>query len=270
MNTNESVATMLNIIGSLGGVSFIIISLSGWIGKIWASRILENEKNSLSKDLENFKTTNQSFLNAINSSSSLYLDAQKVYATERISAIKSLWSDLMELRDKKPSAIIYLDFLRFEEYGQIYQNEKVDFFDDELSPNNMIKLLKKDTEKLRPFIDEHSYILFFTYRAIIGRLAIYLMNIRTNGAPQQPWQLDSGIVSILKTVFNEEQIIDIQQKPWSTTDLFEKIEFSLVEHLRELSSGSDLSKKSLNNMMQLNEHAAIIRSFEIKQKENRS
>ena len=43
------------IIFSLGGGSLIVFSLSSWLGKVWAVRILAEEKAKQVKDLEEFK-----------------------------------------------------------------------------------------------------------------------------------------------------------------------------------------------------------------------
>jgi hypothetical protein len=43
---------ILTVITSAGGASAIILGLSAWIGKVWASRIIEAEKASHSKEIE--------------------------------------------------------------------------------------------------------------------------------------------------------------------------------------------------------------------------
>lgn len=44
-----------SVIVSVGGAGFIIFCLSSWLGKVWASRILEKEKNEYRKELECYK-----------------------------------------------------------------------------------------------------------------------------------------------------------------------------------------------------------------------
>jgi hypothetical protein len=43
------------ILGSLGGGAVIVAAFSGWLGKVWAKRILEKEKNEYAKELEKIK-----------------------------------------------------------------------------------------------------------------------------------------------------------------------------------------------------------------------
>ncbi len=43
------------VIVSLGGAGTILLLLSSWLGKVWASRIMEREKAELSKSIEEKK-----------------------------------------------------------------------------------------------------------------------------------------------------------------------------------------------------------------------
>ena len=40
------------ILGSLGGAGVIIIALSSWLGKVWATRLMDNERHKHDRDLE--------------------------------------------------------------------------------------------------------------------------------------------------------------------------------------------------------------------------
>lgn len=57
---NELVSGILSVVGiivvSLGGGGAIVLLLSGWLGKVWAARIMEREKTELSKSIEEKKT----------------------------------------------------------------------------------------------------------------------------------------------------------------------------------------------------------------------
>ena len=43
------------IIASVGGAGVIILGLSSWLGKVWASRLMTSEKQKYAKELEEFK-----------------------------------------------------------------------------------------------------------------------------------------------------------------------------------------------------------------------
>lgn len=45
------------IIASIGGGGFMIFSLSNWLGKIWADRLMEKEKAAYAKELESLRNS---------------------------------------------------------------------------------------------------------------------------------------------------------------------------------------------------------------------
>ncbi|WP_022959908.1 hypothetical protein [Spongiibacter tropicus] len=40
------------ILGSLGGAGVIVVGLSSWLGKVWATRLMDNERHKHERDLE--------------------------------------------------------------------------------------------------------------------------------------------------------------------------------------------------------------------------
>ena len=55
MDWDEVFRFVTAIIASIGGAGIIIFALSSWLGKVWATRLLEKEKNMLRKELETTK-----------------------------------------------------------------------------------------------------------------------------------------------------------------------------------------------------------------------
>ena len=48
--------TLVVIVGSLGGTGVLILGLSAWLGKVWANRLMTNEKAQFETDLEAIKS----------------------------------------------------------------------------------------------------------------------------------------------------------------------------------------------------------------------
>lgn len=59
MLTSDRISELFSVAGaallSLGGAATVLAALSSWLGKVWASRILEREKTELSKSIETTK-----------------------------------------------------------------------------------------------------------------------------------------------------------------------------------------------------------------------
>lgn len=57
MSLPDVLGISATIIGALGGGAGIIFGMSSWLGKVWAARLMENEKAKFSKDLELIKSS---------------------------------------------------------------------------------------------------------------------------------------------------------------------------------------------------------------------
>src|SRR5690349_3590241 len=77
----------LRFLGTLGGVSVVVLGLSAWVGRVWAARISETERARHAEELERLK---------------LQLDLAKTQV-QRISEAKfklynDVWSSLQDVR----------------------------------------------------------------------------------------------------------------------------------------------------------------------------
>lgn len=55
MSWDDVFKIIVAMLASIGSASVIIFGLSSWLGKVWASRILENEKKEHTKDIALYK-----------------------------------------------------------------------------------------------------------------------------------------------------------------------------------------------------------------------
>lgn len=84
------------ILVSVGGAAAIIFGLSSWLGKVWANRILEQDKLRYTSELEEIKSKLQADLQQRQLIFSLYFEGQfKIY--------NDLWISLSELQDSVDS-----------------------------------------------------------------------------------------------------------------------------------------------------------------------
>jgi len=67
-------------LGSVGGAALIIVALSTWLGKVWASRILEKDRLKYESELEQIKNRLNSKRDRSQFVFSLYFEGQfKIY-----------------------------------------------------------------------------------------------------------------------------------------------------------------------------------------------
>lgn len=91
MNITEIFQVSAAVLGSVGGAAAIIFGFSTWLGKVWANRILEQDKLKYSTELEKIKNKLQNESEKRNLMFSLYFEGQfKLY--------NDLWVSLSELQ----------------------------------------------------------------------------------------------------------------------------------------------------------------------------
>ncbi len=93
MNYDEIFKIAGAILTSVGGAAIIMMALSSWLGKVWASRILEKDKLKYTSELEKIKVKLQSESEKQQLVFSLYFEGQfKIY--------NDLWLALSELESE--------------------------------------------------------------------------------------------------------------------------------------------------------------------------
>jgi hypothetical protein len=99
MTPKEIFEVALTVIGSLGGGGLIVFGLSGYLGKRWADRALEKQKQEYAQ--LNIAFTNQ--LDIATRRLQIALDAQGLLLKLRIESeferVKELWRRIVVLRD---------------------------------------------------------------------------------------------------------------------------------------------------------------------------
>jgi hypothetical protein len=96
MNWNEAFKISTAVFFSVGSASVIIFGLSSWLGKVWAARLLQKEKNEHDKDIEKYKKD----LDLIKLKFKRYDDFQfKLY--------NDLWESLCDVKDILENVNVY-------------------------------------------------------------------------------------------------------------------------------------------------------------------
>ncbi len=91
-----------SIILAFGGSSVIILGMSNWLGKVWASRILEKEKTNLTKELEDYKLTInkqlEEYKNHLLLNGEKALHVSKVQYDKEFEIYRIIWEKLIECK----------------------------------------------------------------------------------------------------------------------------------------------------------------------------
>ena len=118
----KSLTPSCAIIGAVGSASIIIIGLSNWLGKVWATRIYEKERKKHEQELKEFQNKLDIKLAKFNNELDRLGHQNKLRFTmlheQRMTIIKELYTKLVDLQD-------YLNiFVKDIKNGGIKTNKK--------------------------------------------------------------------------------------------------------------------------------------------------
>lgn len=271
MGWDDAFKIITTALFSVGSASVIIFSLSSFLSKVWVGRILaadtakysqalQDSRAKYDKEIEDLKTINLSFINSLAATNTSYLESQKVYVQARISAIEKVWAELMNLREKRASSILFLDILDFSNYSEFSTNGKLLFAKKQTELAEINSRLSTEIDKVRPFLDERSYQLFWVYRALEGKLCFYIQSLCLGELPSSDWRVLPEIYSLISTALSEDQLTLFKKDKWTTIELFLFLETLLSDHLRQLASGAQLASETLDTTLKFNKLAAEYKS----------
>lgn len=256
------------VLGAIGGAALIILGLSSWLGKVWANRILEQDKFKYSQELDALRAATQNFQSSLSLTNATYFETKKAFAEKRVQAIADVWKTFVEFREKSPPEIIWLDILVQKEYGEFCSNPKFKGFENGTDLGAINELMPKQLDNLRPFMDDITYQLFGMYTATVARLCFYLNKCCTGNVPDHDWRNDEGLVRILSAGLPEDEFHRFQNEKWSVQILLNFLQFRLSNHLKSIATGADLAKEAMNHAIEFSKKITAIRDDETLKKAN--
>ena len=98
MTWNDAFKLISAALAAIGGGSVIVLGFSSWLGKVWASRILEADRLKYQSQLETLKSDLSSGVEKLKSELSLNLEISKRFTEKQFHLYNDLWSSLCDLR----------------------------------------------------------------------------------------------------------------------------------------------------------------------------
>lgn len=174
------------ILASVGGAAAIILSLSSWLGKLWANRIIESDKLAYASELEKIKNQLNSDAEKQRLVFSLYFEGQfKIYnelwitLSDVENEMDNLWVDansknlnrfiraLFAAKQKIRNSALLIDKIHYYEIMQVIDSFEKYRFGKEFLVNStrgsdgifefdiqkIIRENKENREKINRFID---------------------------------------------------------------------------------------------------------------------
>ena len=202
------------VIAALGGYTVIFGGLFWWLGQRRLQSLLERERGDTQKELEHLKArfSTEESIRALLSGS--FSNAQSQVFEKRLESIEALWQSFFGLRNSIPGYITYVDIILEGEFQEWIKRTDIQEIFGELSIEKITEMstsVSGDIEKVRVFVGEYLWSLYFVYRAFSFRLVIFLFYEREKESPTY-WKNDNGLEQILKPALSSDEWSTFQSK----------------------------------------------------------
>ena len=197
--------TVTEIIALLGGWTVIVGGLVAWIGKLVAEKVTLNWKEQQQKEMETLRAQLDRDRLVMETAIFSFSSGQEAAQEKKIQATEKLWKHVLIIRKICQSAIFFYSILLPSEYNEVFTKPKMKEMFSDLD-DNVLEKISSDTEDLesnRPFLGEKLWLLFFIYRAFIGRIFFILVDGLKKGEIKD-WRKDDGVHSLLKNILSND------------------------------------------------------------------
>ncbi len=174
------------------------------------------------------------------------MEIRKGVAERQLQAIETIWRSILTVTKTTPWLVAMTDLTLEEGYAGIIKHLASQDPNNSLGPENLknyieeTNKLSETAEEVRLFAGEYLYSLFYTYRAIVGRIALSLVPELQKDEKIKAWYKNPDIRQVLERVFNGSELAEfdafsVNHYSW----LRLKIESKFLEAAREIISGKE-------------------------------
>jgi len=247
--------SITKIIVLLGGWAVVITGLAAWIGKLVAEKITLNWKEQQQKEIETMKEQLARDRLVIETAISNFSSGQIAAQEKKMQAVENLWQRVLKVRKACWPAIFLYSMLHPTEYNDIFTKPSakamISNLDDSLTDRMVSDT--EDLESFRPYLGEKLWLLFFVYRAFLGRISFILVDGQKKGKIKD-WRKDQGVHQLLSHVLSKEQLTTVTDKsPIATHNAITLLEAMLLEEINLIISGHKASKETFEHAKKLGE-----------------
>lgn len=260
-------------------VSSALVAILIWLSREWIStRIKSSIQYEYDQKLEvhkaQLKAENEVALlelkTAIEQEAALHTAAyasfsegQKAVIERKLSAVDRLWDRVLQLRGSLPPILTFIDVLTVGEYKGIKNHPTFQALTGELSKEKIAGIVSNEAgpiEKVRPYVGEYMWAIFFSYQAIMLR-TLFLLHLGRDDAEKIEWFKDSGIRQLMEAVFTPEEIKEFDQTQFGKILwLHRKVDSKLIAAAGKVISGETFAAEFLEQAKLIQQRAAQLQT----------
>ena len=177
----------------------------------------------------------------------------------RLAAIDELWRSVLRIRGEQPAAMLLAEILTPDEMTRVWENPKwVEALAD-LSLDRLMPSWANELERIRPFVGEYQWSLFYAYRMLVGRICVLFLEAKEGRGIF--WRDDPAIKNLLQLLLDAEEIRRVQDGAFGNLFLVRQlIEEKILAEAGRVISGQASAETGLEQARQIIDAATRLRS----------
>ena len=112
MTALDVLKIVTGVLLSIGGGGTIVLLFSGWLGKVWANRLMEEDRAKHAKAIEELRSRLEAMNRRIQSELDKTMHVHQVQFQTEFKALSEIWGKVMELRSQRIELTSCLEVLR--------------------------------------------------------------------------------------------------------------------------------------------------------------
>jgi len=192
-----------------------------------------------------------------------FSEGQKAAMERKLSAVDRLWGQVIHLRASLPPILTFIDVLTVDEYRGAKDHPTFQTLSGNLSPEKIAEMINKDDvpiEKVRLYVGEYMWAIFFSYQAIMLRLLV-LFHLGRNDAARIEWHKDSGARQLMEAVLMKKELEEFDAMQFGKISwLQRRLESKMLAASAKVISGEEFGEDALKQAKLIQQRAAQLQA----------
>ena len=266
-------SVVINILASITA-SGALVSLLIWLSKEWIStRLKTSIQHEYDQKLESLKSQLKAQsdvalvelqaaierqANILAAAHSSFSEGQKAAMERKLHAVDTLWGRVLQLRASLPPVLGFVDLLTVDEYGTMKDHPTFIALSQGWPVEKIATLVDSETERVRPYVGEYTWAVFFSYQAVMLRI-VFLLNAGLTDAEKLEWHKDSGTRQLIQAVLSTTELKEFDESTFGkVTWLQRSLESKILTAARQVVSGKEFGAEALEQAQLIQQRALQI------------
>lgn len=238
--------------------TFVIRVFPSVLGKAFEKRIEHGYDSKLEKLKAELQAAIERQANLLAAAHSSFSEGQKAAMERKLHAVDTLWGRVLQLRASLPPVLGVVDLLTVDEYGTMKDHPKFIELSQGWPVEKIATLVDSETERVRPYVGEYTWAVFFSYQAVMLRI-VFLLNAGLTDAEKLEWHKDSGTRQLIRAVLPTTELKEFDEVTFGkVTWLQRSLESKILTAARQVVSGKEFGAEALEQAQLIQQRALQI------------